>query len=92
MTEAMSSENRENTLPLSEQLVRHAWLDFVASARPVISVPAFLAWLRDHQVQVLENVNKTTLVKIAERLCGAGEQLRSSPFVRELKATHGARR
>ena len=82
MTESMSSQSLENTLPLSEQIVRDAWHDFAGSARPIYSVPVFLAWLREHQPQVLENVTMTALVNISVRLCNAEEQMRSSPINR----------
>ena len=73
----MGSSGLENKLPLSDLLLNEAWLDYVAGVEPIISVPAFLAWLRHHRPGVLERVNRPTVAKVAAHLCEAEQKRRS---------------
>ncbi len=74
---SMESIGLENTLPLSDRLLNEAWLDYVAGVEPIISVPAFLDWLRHHRPHVLECVNRPTVVKVAAHFCEIEQQRRS---------------
>lgn len=73
MSTSMATERLDKTLPLAEQLVHDAWSEFAESPNAVKSVPAFLAWLRGNNPQILDMVNRSVLAKTAERLWDADE-------------------